>query len=149
MWQTYVMQYLDSYLATGDYTLTQWERMCNVAVQESIDNEYGYVDGYTITTTGNIESWTVSPDPSTDATFIKFISHKVWCNIYQASIINHATNASMVEDGTSRIDTRNALPSMRSNFDTPCDIFNKMLNDEYGDLDATVYINYNFAAEDT
>lgn len=145
MWQDIVVQYLDPYLTTSDYTLTQWYRLCNIAAKESIDAGYSYADGYSMATTGNIENWDISPDPSEDIVFVSFVAHKVWCNIYRASLTDKAMDASMVQDGLSKIDTRNSLPSKNSNFETPCDIFDNMLLELDGDNNETLY---NFATED-
>ena len=144
MWQSYVMQMLDTYVATGDYTVTQWQRMCNISVKQSIDNEYGFTNGYSIISTGNIEEWAVSPDPSDDADFITFIAYKTWCNIYNGTLADKAANASRVSDGSSAIDTRNSLPRGGALYKTPCELFSDMLEEKYG---SHLYIQYNFALE--
>lgn len=147
MWQEYVMQVLDAYVATGEYSFVQWQRMCNLSAKECIDRNYNFANGYSITTSGNIENWTVSPDPSDDGDFITLIAYKTWCNLYNSTIADRAANASMVKDGLSSIDTRNAVPRSTDAFKTPCEMFEELLEQNEGG--STVRISYNFALEDT
>lgn len=149
-WQDNALEYMAIYYSTNTYTSDEWIVKFNIAARDSIEAEYEYATAYIIDTTGAISAWTVSPDPSDDMNFIKFVVLKTWCMTYNSEIINRVQDAVRVGDGTSMLDTRSATDKP-SHVGDPCDIFKREYTLKYGGFDADTgefsVVEYGFANE--
>lgn len=130
-WHTNALQHLDIYLTTSDYTETQWGRKLNIAAKNAFTAEYNFTSGLTLTTTGDIEDWSISPDPSSNVDFVYFIALRSWCEDYLINLSRKASETALIRDGNSAVDTRGMARDANA-VKTPCELFEEVYVNKYG-----------------
>ncbi len=142
-WYGTALQVIEDWVTSTTSTSTQWKRRFNLAVKYAIDNKMSFATSYTLTTSANVESWEVSPDPSADMDFIEFVALLTACNLHRTNTYKKSYNAASIRDGSSAIDTKGF--GEKNLTISPCEQFESRYNAKYGS--DIIRLRYNFANE--